>query len=521
MKKIISAVLALVMVLSMFTVVSAATVESYMTGRNIPNPMPVNLTIEVAAGRNGSGTYSTDNLAITSSGAEGVDYKTTLVMAPIRELFGKNFIRTAFGGDTAADTEFKAGLVTTTVDVTVTYPAGAIFAEGVDIALDTVGHLDAGDIFGEVSRMPGTNSVTIRFANTTPLTVESIMADVNNKLKDITFILDDVVSYASEGTYSVTVSLTGSTTIDFTTSADFVANYSGTDTHNTIYTAITQGGNPATSSYIVTFNTNGGSEVKAVKVSRGDKVTAPAVTKEGYVFDGWYADSAFTVPFDFDKAITKDITIYAKWTEETKPVDPTPDVPKAPEDFDKFTDLGGYEWAETAINYLAYKDVIKGVTETTYEPNWGIKRGEVALLMVRIFGLTSESTDEFDDIELDYYRDACRIGKAHGVLLGINEDNTLYEPERIILREEMAALVVRSLVTMGHIDDPTDADTSMYVDADDIEAYAVPYVAYLTRMGVVQGDPDEEFRPKDTITRAEAAQILYNLYKLDIEGLLD
>ena len=113
------------------------------------------------------------------------------------------------------------------------------------------------------------------------------------------------------------------------------------------------------------------------------------------------------------------------------------------------------------------------------------------------------------------------ITKAHGVLLGVNEDNSLYEPERIILREEMAALIVRSLVTMGHINDPTDSDLSMYSDADETEAYAIPYIAYLTRVGIVQGDPSGEFRPKDTISRAEAAQIIYNLYKLDIEGLLD
>ena len=80
----------------------------------------------------------------------------------------------------------------------------------------------------------------------------------------------------------------------------------------------------------------------------------------------------------------------------------------------------------------------------------------------------------------------------------------------------MAALIVRSLVTMGHIDAPTDTDISMYKDADDTEAYAVPYIAYLTRMGIVQGNPDGTFRPKDEINRAEAAQILYNLYKLDI-----
>jgi len=266
--------------------------------------------------------------------------------------------------------------------------------------------------------------------------------------------------------------------------------------------------------YTVTFKANGGTVVNGVNVRRGAKITAPETTREGYIFDGWYTNTTFTTKFDFDTPITRSITLYANWIEESK-------TPMAPADFDKFVDLGGYEWAEVAINYLAYTGVIKGVTDTTYEPGMGIKRGDVALLMVRQFGLESDAAEEFEDILVDYYRDACRIGKAHGILLGVNEDNTLYEPERTILREEMAALIVRSLVTMGHIDNPTSTDVSKYADAEDIEEYAVPYVAYLTEAGIVQGDPSGEFRPKDTITRAEAAQIIYNLYKLDIEGLLD
>ena len=74
---------------------------------------------------------------------------------------------------------------------------------------------------------------------------------------------------------------------------------------------------------------------------------------------------------------------------------------------------------------------------------------------------------------------------------------------------------------MGHIEAPVDTEVGKYADAENIEAYAVPYVAYLTKAGVVQGNPDGTFRPKDKITRAEAAQVLYNLYKLDIDGLLD
>ena len=43
-----------------------------------------------------------------------------------------------------------------------------------------------------------------------------------------------------------------------------------------------------------------------------DNLTIPTV--EGYTFDGWYADAAYTTKFDFSTSITGDTTVYAKWT---------------------------------------------------------------------------------------------------------------------------------------------------------------------------------------------------------------
>lgn len=48
---------------------------------------------------------------------------------------------------------------------------------------------------------------------------------------------------------------------------------------------------------------------------RASVPTAPV--KAGYTLDGWYADSGFTEKFDFNKKITSDVSIYAKWTINT------------------------------------------------------------------------------------------------------------------------------------------------------------------------------------------------------------
>ena len=74
------------------------------------------------------------------------------------------------------------------------------------------------------------------------------------------------------------------------------------------------------SSYIVTFNTNGGSAVADQTVAIGDKAVKPAdPTRTGFTFAGWYADSALTEPFDFNTVIQASTTIYAKWIEGDAP----------------------------------------------------------------------------------------------------------------------------------------------------------------------------------------------------------
>ena len=80
------------------------------------------------------------------------------------------------------------------------------------------------------------------------------------------------------------------------------------------------GASPVPTTYTVTFETNGGSAVASQTVNSGEKATKPAdPTKSGFVFDGWYADATFAAAFDFGAPITADVTVYAKWTEESKP----------------------------------------------------------------------------------------------------------------------------------------------------------------------------------------------------------
>ena len=71
---------------------------------------------------------------------------------------------------------------------------------------------------------------------------------------------------------------------------------------------------PAPKTYTVRF-LDGGTELASLTVQEGNRAAPPEdPAKEGYRFDGWHTDAEGTKPFDFETAVTADLTLYAKWT---------------------------------------------------------------------------------------------------------------------------------------------------------------------------------------------------------------
>lgn len=74
-------------------------------------------------------------------------------------------------------------------------------------------------------------------------------------------------------------------------------------------------------SYMVDFNSNGGSVVNSQIVAFGGLVIKPDDSiRTGYTFDGWYTDSTLKTAWDFESdTVSENMTLYAKWTDTTAP----------------------------------------------------------------------------------------------------------------------------------------------------------------------------------------------------------
>ena len=86
-------------------------------------------------------------------------------------------------------------------------------------------------------------------------------------------------------------------------------------------------------------------------------------------------------------------------------------------------------------------------------------------------------------------------------------DDGEFKPNKIILRQELVALVMR------HANNTKSGLDNDYTDGHEIHGYAEDFVSHASDLGIIAGYPDGTFLPLNSITRAEAAKVLYGAFK--------
>lgn len=178
-----------------------------------------------------------------------------------------------------------------------------------------------------------------------------------------------------------------------------------------------------------------------------------------------------------------------------------------------FGDLTNVPWAKQAIDAMAARDIIKGISEDTFAPNGAIKRADFIALLVRALELQGSGglDPAFGDVsETDYYYDDLAIAHELGIAAGFGDGT--FRPESSISRQDMMVLAARAVAAAGKELEGNET-LNAYADADSIAEYALDSAASLVEAGIVNGK-NGNIAPNDLLSRAEAAVILYRIWDL-------
>lgn len=166
-----------------------------------------------------------------------------------------------------------------------------------------------------------------------------------------------------------------------------------------------------------------------------------------------------------------------------------------------------------AIEALASRKIITGREDGTFAPEKSMTRAEFAAIVVRALGLTPKANGAFTDVpSTEWYAPYIGTANSYGIVNGKSESS--FEPEGTITREEAAVMVTRAAKLCGmktekesgEVKD-TLAQFADYVTASD---WARPSLAFCYVEDILS-QKDIEIRPLSAITRAEVAQMLFNL----------
>jgi uncharacterized repeat protein (TIGR02543 family) len=128
----------------------------------------------------------------------------------------------------------------------------------------------------------------------------------------------------------------------------------------------------------------------------------------------------------------------------------------------KFTDVNEDQWFNTAVSTLTAMGILKGTSDTTFEPNRAITRAELAAICARFDGGTAVSTNVFSDISGHWAESEILRAADLGWVLGYTDGT--FRPNQNITRAETMTMINRVLDRVPESKEDLSADMTEWPD---------------------------------------------------------
>lgn len=248
----------------------------------------------------------------------------------------------------------------------------------------------------------------------------------------------------------------------------------------------------------ITFDPCGGSKVKSMSAKQNAVVKAPAApSREGFGFLGWYTDPDGTELFDFTKPVPHNLYLFAKWAEKVL-----------------YEDVLRTDWFMPAVRYVTREEIMTGVTKTEFAPEADVTQAMLLTSLWRKSGSPKIETKRSEDSSL-WYNDAVRWAGENGLVETAKDKK--FDADAILNREQMVEILYRfaKMHDAEAVEAPSKAEKTDvladFSDADQVRKTAKDAFRWAIREEVIAG-VDGKLAPKENVTRAELAQVLYRMF---------
>lgn len=174
-----------------------------------------------------------------------------------------------------------------------------------------------------------------------------------------------------------------------------------------------------------------------------------------------------------------------------------------------FGDLRAGHWAADAVQVLAARGIIDGMSENAFAPSGTLTRAQFTKLLASAMGIEPlyPSKPSFSDVDAKNWSYGwIEAAAAAGIVEG---DNGTFRPNGAVTREQMMAMLMRASGSRLNTEGLA-KDLSSYADEAKVSAWAKPLVADAVALQLIEGNGNK-LDPRSTTTRAQAAVVIYRL----------
>ena len=173
----------------------------------------------------------------------------------------------------------------------------------------------------------------------------------------------------------------------------------------------------------------------------------------------------------------------------------------------KFTDITPDFWAHDAIDYVVSNNMFNGTTGTTFSPGVVMSRGMLVTVLYRLEGSPDVSGIEnpFSDLADNAYHDAILWASDNRIANGW-QDGT-FGANGTLTREQLAVFLHRYANYKGY-DTNTYSDIGGFSDAKDVGEFARESMCWAVGEGIINGTTATTLSPKTGANRAQVATMM-------------